>query len=85
MSTGLPSQKARAADVGTPARRIVTASGAVQQVHIIPGSAASPPATEPPSGVRRPSTRSSQLRGTSTSTDAATTSATARAFQTASL
>ena len=83
MSTGLPSQKARAAGSGTPARRIVTAIGAVQQVHIIPGSEASPPTTEPPSELLRPSSATSQRRGTRTSTAAATTRATTSAFHTA--
>jgi hypothetical protein len=65
LSSGLPSQYASAAEVDTPERRRVTATGAVQHVHIIDGVLHSPPATALATRPRRLSSRNSQVRGTS--------------------
>lgn len=82
-STGLASQWATAADVGTPLRRIVAASGAVHQVHIIDGVLTRPPTMAPPRAVRRFITLSSQRRGSSAWMAALINRAAVRAFQTA--
>ncbi len=66
-NTGLASQKASAAPLDTDWRRMPAATGAAQQVHIMPGSAISAPSTVPEKR-RWPSVRASQSRGISTCT-----------------
>jgi hypothetical protein len=79
----LPNQYASAAAVDTPDRRNVTATGAVQQVHIIDGVLHSPPAIALAIRPRRLSTRSNHRRGTSDCTAALISNAATSAFHTA--
>ena len=62
---------------------MLTTRGAVQQVHIIVGSDANPPAVACCHVPLRRSTRSSHRRGSNESTAAATSRLTTSAFQTA--
>src|SRR5699024_487797 len=80
---GLPIQYARLAAGVTPRWRSPTATGAVQQVHIMLGSATVPATKVCPNHVRRFIALSSQTRGTRASIAAASSKATAPAFHTA--
>ena len=77
---GLPSQNETALPTEAPLLRNPFTRGAVQHVHIIPGSANSPPKAQERKDAL-PNTRASQSRGTSTSTVAAKSSASTSAFQ----
>ena len=81
-NTGLASQKASAAPLDTDWRRMPAATGAAQQVHIMPGSAISAPSTVPEKR-RCPSVRATQSRGISTCTSEPSSTPSSAAFHTA--
>jgi hypothetical protein len=79
-STGLAIQKASAAPTDTCWRRMPAATGAAQQLHIIPGKANSPPRKVEPRPAR-PNRRSNQSRGISTCSNEPRITASTAAFQ----
>src|SRR5690606_40930470 len=84
-NSGLPIQYASTAGNGTWLRRRLAATGAVQQVHIMNGIAASPPRNDDVAGPRPVSRRGTHAFGTSASISAAMISAATSAFHTAAL